>query len=206
MKLSRGRIISLLVILLLVIDQVIKFAVKLNMTIGESIPVFGNWFQICFIENNGMAFGMQFGGEAGKILLTLFRLILIGCIIYYMNKVLLRKNDTPMGVLVGVSLVLVGAIGNVVDCLFYGCIFSASSYGMLAELFPSGGGYAPLLMGKVVDMFYFPIIDTTLPEWLPIWGGNEFIFFRPIFNFADACISVGVIYLILFKRKYFSHL
>lgn len=206
MKLSRGRIISLLVVLLLVVDQVIKFAVKLNMTIGESIPVFGNWFQICFIENNGMAFGMQFGGEAGKILLTLFRLILIGGIIYYMNKVLLRKNDTPMGVLVGVSLVLVGAIGNVVDCLFYGCIFSASSYGMLAELFPSGGGYAPLLMGKVVDMFYFPIIDTTLPEWLPIWGGNEFVFFRPIFNFADACISVGVIYLILFKRKYFSHL
>lgn len=206
MKLSRGRIISLLVVLLLVADQVIKFAVKLNMTIGESIPVFGNWFQICFIENNGMAFGMQFGGEAGKILLTLFRLILIGGIIYYMNKVLLRKDDTPMGVLVGVSLVLVGAIGNVVDCLFYGCIFSASSYGMLAELFPLGGGYAPLLMGKVVDMFYFPIIDTTLPEWLPIWGGNEFIFFRPIFNFADACISVGVIYLILFKRKYFSHL
>lgn len=206
MKLSRGRIISLVVILLLVTDQVIKFAVKLNMTIGESIPVFGNWFQICFIENNGMAFGMQFGGETGKILLTLFRLVLIGCIIYYINKVLLRKNDTPAGVLAGVSLVLVGAIGNVIDCLFYGQIFSASSYGMLAELFPSGGGYAPLMMGKVVDMFYFPLIETTLPEWLPIWGGNEFIFFRPIFNFADACISVGVIYMILFQRKYFAHI
>lgn len=204
MKLSGGAKVSIFVVLLLVIDQVIKFAVKLNMTLGESIPVFGDWFQICFVENNGMAFGMQFGGMIGKILLTLFRVILIGFIIYYINKVLLKKSDTPTGVIVGVSLVLVGAIGNVIDCLFYGQIFSASSYLMVAELFPSGGGYAPLLMGKVVDMFYFPIIDTVLPEWVPIWGGEEFVFFRPVFNFADSCISVAVIYMLLFQRKFFA--
>ena len=204
MRLSKGGWISLLVILLLVTDQVIKFAVKLNMTIGESIPVFGNWFQICFIENNGMAFGMQFGGSLGKLALSLFRVVLIGFIIYYIKKVLLKKEDTPTGVLVGVSLVLVGAIGNVIDCLFYGQIFSASSYMMVSELFPSGGGYAPLMMGKVVDMFYFPIIDTTIPEWVPFWGGEEFLFFRPVFNFADSCISVAVIYMIIFQRKFFA--
>ena len=204
MKFSKGALISIFVVLLLVVDQVIKFAVKLNMTLGESIPVFGDWFQICFVENNGMAFGMQFGGVVGKILLTLFRVVLIGFIIYYIKKVLLKKTDTPAGVLVGVSLVLVGAIGNVIDCLLYGQIFSASSYMMVSELFPSGGGYAPLMMGKVVDMFYFPIIDTTLPEWVPFWGGNEFVFFRPVFNFADSCISVAVIYMILFQRKFFA--
>ena len=204
MKLSKGTIISLSVILLLLVDQAIKFAVKLNMTLGESIPVLGDWFKICFVENNGMAFGMQFGGDFGKILLTLFRIVLIGLIIYYINKVLLKKSDTPTGVLVGVSLVLVGAIGNVIDCIFYGQLFSASSYGMLAEFLPSGGGYAPLMMGKVVDMFYFPLIESTFPDWLPIWGGKDFIFFRPVFNFADSCISVGVIYMLLFQYKYFS--
>ena len=204
MKLSKGKIISLSVILLLLVDQAIKFAVKLNMTLGKTIPVLGDWFKICFVENNGMAFGMQFGGDFGKILLTLFRIILIGLIIYYINKVLLKKSDTPTGVLVGGSLVLVGAIGNVIDCIFYGQLFSASSYGMLAEFHPSGGGYAPLMMGNVVDMFYFPLIESTFPDWLPIWGGKDFIFFRPVFNFADSCISVGVIYMLLFQYKYFS--
>ena len=202
MKISRGCGISLLVILLLVIDQVIKFAVKLNMTIGESIPVFGDWFQICFIENNGMAFGMQFGGSVGKLALSLFRVVLIGFIIVYLRK-LIKKAGTPTGVLVGLSLVLVGAIGNVVDCLFYGEIFSASTYSQVAQLFPPDGGYTGFLYGKVVDMFYFPIIDTVLPEWVPFYGGEHFIFFRPIFNFADACISVSVIYMLLFQRKFF---
>lgn len=202
MKISRGCGISLLVILLLVIDQVIKFAVKLNMTLGESIPVFGDWFQICFIENNGMAFGMQFGGSVGKLALSLFRVVLIGFIIVYLKK-LIKKAGTPTGVLVGLSLVLVGAIGNVVDCLFYGEIFSASTYSQVAQLFPPDGGYTGFLYGKVVDMFYFPIIDTILPEWVPFYGGEHFIFFRPIFNFADACISVSVIYMLLFQRKFF---
>ena len=202
MKISKGCGISLLVILLLVIDQVIKFAVKLNMTIGESIPVFGDWFQICFIENNGMAFGMQFGGSVGKLALSLFRVVLIGFIIVYLRK-RIKKAGTPTGVLVGLSLVLVGAIGNVVDCLFYGEIFSASTYSQVAQLFPPDGGYTGFLYGKVVDMFYFPIIDTVLPEWVPFYGGEHFIFFRPIFNFADACISVSVIYMLLFQRKFF---
>ena len=202
MKISKGCGISLLVILLLVIDQVIKFAVKLNMTLGESIPVFGDWFQICFIENNGMAFGMQFGGSVGKLALSLFRVVLIGFIMVYLKK-LIKKAGTPTGVLVGLSLVLVGAIGNVVDCLFYGEIFSASTYSQVAQLFPPDGGYTGFLYGKVVDMFYFPIIDTVLPEWVPFYGGEHFIFFRPIFNFADACISVSVIYMLLFQRKFF---
>lgn len=202
MKISKGCGISLLVILLLVIDQVIKFAVKLNMTIGESIPVLGDWFQICFIENNGMAFGMQFGGSVGKLALSLFRVVLIGFIIVYLRR-LIKKAGTPTGVLVGLSLVLVGAIGNVVDCLFYGEIFSASTYSQVAQLFPPDGGYTGFLYGKVVDMFYFPIIDTVLPEWVPFYGGEHFIFFRPIFNFADACISVSVIYMLLFQRKFF---
>ena len=202
MKFTKGGCISLFVVLLLVIDQAIKFAVKLNMTIGESIPVFGDWFQICFIENNGMAFGMQFGGSIGKLALSLFRVVLIGFIIVYLRK-LIKRAGTPTGVLVGLSLVLVGAIGNVIDCLFYGEIFSASTYTQVAQLFPPDGGYTGFLYGKVVDMFYFPIIDTVLPEWVPFYGGEHFIFFRPIFNFADACISVSVIYMLLFQRKFF---
>ena len=203
MRLTKGARISILIVLLLVIDQAIKFAVKLNMTIGESIPVFGDWFQICFIENNGMAFGMQFGGSIGKLALSLFRVVLIGAIIVYLRK-LLKRNETPTGVLVGLSLVLVGAMGNVIDCLFYGEIFSASTYSQVAQLFPPDGGYTGLLYGKVVDMFYFPIINTTWPDWVPYYGGEEFIFFRPVFNFADACISVSVIYMLIFQRKFFA--
>lgn len=205
MKLTKGQKITLFVIFFLVIDQIIKFAVKLNMTMGESIPVFGNWFQIYFIENNGMAFGMQWGGSFGKLALTLFRVGLIGFIIYYINK-LIKKEDTPAGVLAGVSLVLIGAIGNVIDCLFYGIIFNDSTFTSVASFLPEGGGYAPFMFGRVVDMFYFPIINARFPEWFPVWGGEEFIFFRPIFNFADACISVGVIYILLFQRKYFAAL
>lgn len=203
MKLSKGQIISFFVILLLVIDQIIKFAVKLNMTMGESIPVFGNWFQIYFIENNGMAFGMQWGGALGKLALSLFRIILIGVIVYYIHK-LIKKANTPTGVFVGVSLVLVGAIGNVIDCLFYGIIFNDSTFTTVAQFLPDGGGYSSLLFGRVVDMFYFPIINTHFPDWFPIWGGEDFVFFRPIFNFADACISVGVVYMLLFQRKFFA--
>lgn len=205
MKLTKGQKITLFVIFFLVIDQIIKFAVKLNMTMGESIPVFGNWFQIYFIENNGMAFGMQWGGSFGKLALTLFRIGLIGFIIYYINK-LIKKEDTPPGVLAGISLVLIGAIGNVIDCLFYGIIFNDSTFSSVASFLPEGGGYAPFMFGRVVDMFYFPIINARFPEWFPLWGGEEFIFFRPIFNFADACISVGVIYILLFQRKYFAAL
>lgn len=202
MQLSRGKKITLLVVLILVIDQVVKIWIKTNMTIGESIPVFGDWFKIYFIENNGMAFGMQFGGAIGKLLLSLFRIVLIGFIIYYIKK-LLRK-EAPMGVIYGVGLILVGAVGNVVDSMFYGLIFSESTFTQVATFLPEGGGYASFLHGKVVDMLYFPLIDTTLPNWVPIWGGEQFLFFRPIFNIADSCITVGVFYLLLFHRKFFS--
>ncbi|MEA4867729.1 MAG: lipoprotein signal peptidase [Bacteroidia bacterium] len=202
MQLSRGKKITLLVVLILVIDQVVKIWIKTNMTIGESIPVFGDWFKIYFIENNGMAFGMQFGGAIGKLLLSLFRIVLIGFIIYYIKK-LLRK-EAPMGVIYGVGLILVGAVGNVVDSMFYGLIFSESTFTQVATFLPEGGGYASFLHGKVVDMLYFPLIDTTLPNWVPIWGGEQFLFFRPIFNIADSCITIGVFYLLLFHRKFFS--
>lgn len=187
MKLSRSTGITVFVVLMLVIDQVIKILVKTNMQIGESINVFGSWFQLLFIENNGMAFGMQFGGQVGKLLLSLFRVALIVLIAIYIHK-LLKKDDTPVGVLYGLAAILCGAIGNMIDCMFYGMIFD----------------YAPFMFGKVVDMFYFPIIDTDLPANFPIWGGRHVIFFRPIFNFADSCITCGAIYLILFKWRFFA--
>ncbi len=202
MKLSRGTKITLLVVLLLVIDQVIKILVKTNMTLGQSIHVFGNWFQIYFVENNGMAFGMQLGATVGKLLLSIFRVALVVVIFLYIRK-LLKRPTTPMGVLIGLSAILCGALGNIIDSLFYGLIFSESTLTQVATMFPDGG-YAGFLFGKVVDMFYFPIIDTDLPAWFPIWGGKHVIFFRPIFNFADSCITVGAFYLLIFHWRFFG--
>ena len=187
MKVSKGTRITILVVLLLILDQVVKILVKTNMTLGQSIPVFGKWFQILFIENNGMAFGLQFGEGWGKLALSLCRLVLIVLIIIYVRK-LLKKSDTPNGVLVGLAAILCGAIGNMIDSMFYGLIFD----------------YAPFLYGKVVDMLYFPLIDTTLPANFPIWGGRHIIFFRPIFNIADSCITCGAIYLLIFQWKFFA--
>ena len=203
MKLSRGTKITLLVVLLLVIDQVIKILVKTNMTLGQSIHVFGNWFQIYFVENNGMAFGMQLGATVGKLLLSVFRVALVVVIFLYIRK-LLKRPTTPWGVLIGLSAILCGALGNIIDSLFYGLIFSESTLTQVATMFPDGGGYAGFLFGKVVDMFYFPIIDTDLPSWFPIWGGKHVIFFRPIFNFADSCITVGAFYLLIFHWRFFG--
>jgi len=203
MKLSKGTRLTLFVIVLLIIDQVIKILVKTNMTLGQSIPVFGTWFKIHFIENVGMAFGMSFGGGVGKFLLTFFRIILGIAIIVYIRK-LLKKPDTPTGVLYGLAAIMCGAFGNIIDSLFYGLIFSESTFTQVATMFPPEGGYAGLFFGKVVDMFYFPIIDTTFPDWMPLVGGRPFRFFDAIFNFADSCITVGAIYLILFQWKFFS--
>ena len=206
MALSRSRkqlILAVFAILLLVIDQVSKILVKTNMHLGESIPVLGQWFQIFFIENEGMAFGMCFGGELGKYLLTTFRIILFGVMLYYIRS-LLRRDSVPMGVLVGLTAIMVGALGNIIDCMFYGLIFEQSTMGTVADLVPMGQGYGKFMLGKVVDMLYFPIINTTLPDWFPINGGEQFIFFRPIFNIADSCITVGALYLILFKWRFFS--
>ncbi|GAB1374098.1 lipoprotein signal peptidase [Bacteroidales bacterium] len=203
MRLTPGKQVALIVFMLLLIDQAVKIWIKTHMTIGESIPVFGNWFQIYFIENNGMAFGMQFGGAIGKFFLTALRLVLIGVIIYYVKKLI--ESGSSRAFLTGVALILVGAIGNVIDSMLYGIVFSESNFTQVASLFPEGGGYAPFMFGKVVDMLYFPIIDTTLPQWFPFKGGEQFIFFRPIFNIADSCITIGVFYLLLFKRKELIH-
>ena len=203
MKLSRGAKFLILGVLLVVIDQIIKILVKTNMTIGEHFNVIGNWFQIYFIENEGMAFGMKFGGQTGKLLLSLFRVVLAGALIYWIRG-LLKKAKTPAGVIAGLTLITAGAVGNIIDCLFYGLLFDASTYTSVASFLPEGGGYAPFFFGKVVDMFYFPIIDTTFPEWMPLIGGNPFRFFAPVFNFADSCVTCGAFYLIFFQWRFFT--
>ncbi len=202
MKVSKGTKLFALGVLLVVIDQIIKILVKTNMQIGEHFNVIGNWFQIFFIENEGMAFGMKFGGMAGKFCLSLFRIILFGLLFWWISslsrksvtpdggKALLPDGKTPVvptGVLVGLTLIAAGALGNLIDCLFYGLIFD----------------YAPFMFGRVVDMLYFPLIDTIWPTWMPFVGGERFLFFAPIFNFADSCVTVGAIYLLIFQYSFF---
>lgn len=177
MKLSKGKLLVILGVLLVVIDQVIKVLVKTNMELGEQIYLIGDWCRLCFVENKGMAFGMSFGGNLGKLLLSIFRIVLSGLLIWWISK-LAKKPETPKGVLVGLTLITAGAIGNVIDCLFYGLIWD----------------YAPFMFGKVVDMFYFPLITK----------GEQVIFFSPVFNFADSCVTCGAFYLLLFQWKYFS--
>lgn len=201
MKISEGRKLILLGVILVVFDQVVKILVKTNMEVGDHFNVIGNWFQIYFIENEGMAFGMKFGGTVGKFLLSLFRIGLFVLLWWWIaslvrkrydseGKVLLRENGRPMvpeGVLIGLTLITAGALGNIIDCLFYGIIFN----------------YAPFMFGRVVDMLYFPIIDTYWPEWMPFCGGDRFLFFSPVFNIADSCVTIGAIYLIFFQYKFF---
>ena len=206
MKNKKGGWLLLLGVVLVVIDQIIKVLVKTNMTLGESIPVLGNWFQLVFVENKGMAFGMAFGGEIGKYLLTFFRIVLFGVLCWWISQLLKRsdgviagsdrQSPVPTGVLVGLTLITAGAFGNIVDCLCYGLIFSESTFTTVATL----GSYAPFMQGKVVDMFYFPL--WTWPDWVPGLGGH--IFFEPVFNFADSCVTCGAIYLILFHWKFFA--
>ena len=174
---KKGLWLLLLGLVLVVIDQIIKVLVKTNMDLGEQIYVIGQWFRICFVENEGMAFGMSFGGTVGKFLLSLFR-ICLSCALIWWIRSLVRKGTAPTGVLVGLTLITAGAIGNIIDCLFYGLIW----------------GYAPFMFGKVVDMFYFPIIR----------NAERVIFFSPVFNFADSCVTVGAFYLLLFQWKFFS--
>ncbi len=188
----------LVVFAVLLIDQMIKIWVKTSMTLHESIHV-TDWFYITFIENNGMAFGMQLGS---KIVLSLFRVIAISALGYYIWLEVKRKAKT--GYLVCLSLVLAGAAGNLIDCMFYGLMFNASSPYYLSYFVPFGTGYAPFLMGKVVDMFYFPLIETEWPTWMPFVGGDHFVFFSPVFNFADSCISVSVVWILLFYRQEIS--
>ena len=198
---SKKKII-LLIVALLVFDQIVKIWIKTHFMLDQSVTVFPNWFFIRFIENPGAAFGFELGGNYGKLILSVFRLLAIGALGYYIFY--LYRKKAPAGVLAGFSLIFAGALGNVLDSAFYGLLFSESTFTSVATFLPEGGGYAGFLHGKVVDMLFFPIVEGVFPSWIPGVGGEPFLFFSPIFNFADSYITVGVIYLLLFQRKYFK--
>lgn len=197
--------VLLIIIIIIVIDQISKIYIKTHFSYGEGLRIMGlDWARIYFVENEGMAFGMTFGGDYGKLILSLFRLVMIsvlGVVIYRFVK-----SGEKLSLLISFSLIMAGAIGNMIDSAFYGMIFSESPHfhGGVAEFVPFGQGYAGFLHGKVVDMFYFPMIDTILPGWVPIWGGSRFVFFQPVFNVADAVITVGVATMLIFNWKFFS--
>ena len=196
--LTNGRMAVIIVIAILLVDQIIKVWVKTHMHLHECIAI-TDWFKICFIENKGMAFGMEIGS---KLVLSVFRIFAVCVIGYYIYLQVKQKVRT--GYIICLSMVLAGALGNIIDCMFYGLIFNASSPFYVSYFVPFGDGYAPFLMGKVVDMFYFPLIVTTWPDWIPFFGGDDFVFFSPIFNFADASISVAVVLLLIFYRRELS--
>lgn len=194
----------IVVFFILVIDQITKILVKTNMTLGESIPVFGEWFYIRFIENPGMAFGIDLPGRFGKLILSLFRIIAVGLIGYYIFGLI--KKNAPTGLVICLSMILAGALGNIIDSAVYGVLFTESTYSHVAEFNSEQGGYAPVLYGQVVDMLYFPLFEGNYPDWLPWKGGKQFIFFRPIFNIADSSITTGVLTILVFQKRYFKNL
>ncbi|MEE0979431.1 MAG: lipoprotein signal peptidase [Muribaculaceae bacterium] len=199
MKISKGALAAIIIFFIIIVDQVVKFYVKTHFFLGESVDV-TSWFKLLFVENNGMAFGMEFGS---KLFLTLLRIVVVGFIIYYMLRI--RKNPKlKWGYMVCLALIVAGAAGNIIDCLFYGLIFNNPLPPEVAQLFPADGGYASLFHGKVVDMLYFPLFSFFWPDWMPFVGGERFLFFQPVFNIADAAISVGIIALILFYSNQIS--
>ena len=197
MRLSKGWGAVCVIMLLLLLDQVLKIWIKTHLQLHESIEI-TPWFYLYFTENPGMAFGIE---VIGKLFLSLFRIVAVGFIGYYLYK--LVKANQSFGFIACISMVLAGAVGNIIDSVFYGVVFD-HSYGQVATFLPAEGGYDTWLHGKVVDMFYFPLIQTHFPDWFPLWGGEEFIFFRPIFNLADSAICVGVFLLLLFYRQTLS--
>ncbi len=188
----------IIIIGVLLIDQILKIWVKTHMVIGEEVHIFGDRVMLKFVENPGMAFGMEFGGNWGKLALSIFRILAVGGLIWYL--VTLIRKGSNLFVISCISLIIAGAAGNLIDCAFYGLIFN-ESFGEVAQMFPDGGGYAGFLAGNVVDMFYCPVINTTLPDGFPIWGGEHIIFFRPIFNVADSAITISVFIMIIFYKK-----
>ncbi len=188
---------------ILLADQLLKFWVKTHMRLGDEIPVLGSWFNIHFVENKGMAFGLELGGDWGKLFLTGFRIVAVILIGIYLYRITQQKR--PLSLIVSISMIFAGAVGNIIDSMFYGLIFSQSSYHQVASFLPKGGGYAGFMMGKVVDMLYFPLFHFRLPGNFPVWGGQRFDFFQPVFNIADSSITVGVILLLLFNRQIFKH-
>lgn len=202
---KRAYIIGI-ILLILIVDQVFKFYIKTNYYLGEEHLMLGRWFRLHFVENEGMAWGWKLGesGSWGKLALTVFRLVAVVFGIYYLGHI--RKNGEHRGFIVCVALIFAGAVGNLIDSLFYGMLFERSDPMMqnVAKFLPEGGGYAGFLHGKVVDMLYFPIIQITLPDWVPVWGGEPFEFFSPVFNVADASISVGLIIILLFQKRFFK--
>lgn len=191
----------IIIFLVLLIDQLIKIYVKTHFFLGEEVHIAGNWFIIHFTENNGMAYGIELGGNFGKLFLSVFRIIFVGGIAWYLWK--LTKENGDKLFITCIALIFSGAVGNIIDSVFYGVVFSDSNY-EVARFMPVEGGYSSFLHGKVVDMFYFPVIEGHFPSWFPVWGSEEFIFFRPVFNFADASISVGVAMILLFQKRFFD--
>jgi signal peptidase II len=198
---SKKQIAFLVIVMALVLDQIMKIWIKTSFVLGEDRRILGNWFLLHFVENNGMAFGFEFAGKYGKVILSLFRIVAVIGIGWYLGKLI--KKGIPTGLVISISLIMAGALGNIVDSAFYGLIFS-ESLGQVAQLFPEEGGYAPFLYGKVVDMLFFPIIKTSWPSWSPINPGESFVFFRPVFNFADSFITIGISIILLFFRRYFN--
>ena len=186
---------------ILLLDQVSKFLVKLNMSLYDSFSVLGDSFRIHFIENPGMAFGMEFGGEWGKLFLNLFRIAAVILLFVILKRAVLK--GAYKGFVISLSMIIAGALGNILDSALYGMIFSKSArFGGSAELFPDGGGYAGFMQGKVVDMLHFPLFQGHFPNWFPFWAGEEFLFFRPVFNIADSAITIGIFWIILHQKKY----
>jgi len=195
-KRTKVQISAILFLSILVIDQIIKYLVKTSMLLGEHIEV-TSWFHIAFVENNGMAFGWELMG--GKLFLTLFRLVAVSAIGWFIYREIAKER--PFGYIVCLVMIMAGAAGNIIDCLFYGLIFNNPPYPNTAELVPLGMGYGEFLYGRVVDMFYFPLVEWDMPAWMPLYGGEHCVFFSPVFNFADAAISCGIVALLLFYHK-----
>ena len=199
MRISNGKLSALIIALVIVIDQALKIWVKTHFYYGEEVQI-TSWFRLLFIENNGMAFGMELGS---KLMLTLFRIVAAGAFIYYLWR-MRRSTSVPRGYIACIALITAGALGNVIDCIAYGMIFNSPMPPQVAQLFPPDGGYATLFNGRVVDMLYFPLCEWNWPTWLPWIGGEHFVFFQPIFNIADASLSVSVFVLIVFYARHLA--